>query len=99
MPYEIRFAESVEEHLQAVTAGERGRVFRAIEVQLTHEPLKETRNRKPLRPNPIAPWELRVGGLRVFYDVAEGPPPTVQVLAIGAKDRDVLRVGGVEVEL
>ena len=23
--------------------------------------LVETRNRKPMRPNPVAPWELRVG--------------------------------------
>jgi hypothetical protein len=61
--------------------------------------LKETRNRKPLRPNPIAPWELRVGNLRVFYDVAGEPSPTVHVLAVGVKDRDVLRVGGQEVSL
>jgi hypothetical protein len=54
MPYDIRFAESVDGHLQALTAGERARVRRAIEVQLTDEPLKETRNRKPLRPNPLA---------------------------------------------
>ena len=44
-------------------------VLDAIERQLVSEPLKESRNRKPLRPNPIAPWELRVGGLRVFYEV------------------------------
>ena len=99
MAYEIEFAESVDGHLQLLTAGQRARVFRAIEVQLTHEPLEETRNRKPLRPNPIAPWELRVGQLRVFYDVAEGPPPTVQVLAVGVKDRDALRIGGQEVQL
>jgi mRNA-degrading endonuclease RelE of RelBE toxin-antitoxin system len=99
MAYEIQFAESVGKHLEALTTGQRARVFRAIEAQLTHEPLKETRNRKPLRPNPIAPWELRVGDLRVFYDVAEGRPPTVQVLAVGVKDRNVLRIGRQEVQL
>jgi mRNA-degrading endonuclease RelE of RelBE toxin-antitoxin system len=99
MAYEVRFAASVEGHLQGMTAGQTARVFRAIEIQLTREPLKETRNRKPLRPNPIAPWELRVGALRVFYDVVEEPSPTVHVLAIGVKDRDVLRVGGQEVHL
>lgn len=99
MAYDVRFAESVEGHLEALTAGQRARVFRAIEVQLTHEPLQETRNRKPLRPNPVAPWELRVGQLRVFYDVAAGPPPTVHVLAVGVKDRAVLRIGGQEVQL
>jgi mRNA-degrading endonuclease RelE of RelBE toxin-antitoxin system len=99
MAYDIQFAASVVGHLQALTAGQRARVFRAVEVQLTDEPLKETRHRKPLRPNPIAPWELRVGQLRVFYDVVGGPPATVQVLAVGVKDRDVLRIGGQEVHL
>ena len=40
-----------------LTARDRTTALAAIERQLTHEPLKETRNRKPLRPNPIAPWE------------------------------------------
>jgi mRNA-degrading endonuclease RelE of RelBE toxin-antitoxin system len=99
MAYDIRFAESVEGHLLNLTAAQRARVLRTIEVQLTHEPLRETRNRKPLRPNPVAPWELRVGQLRVFYDVAEGPPPMVLVLAVGVKDRAVLRIGEQEVQL
>jgi hypothetical protein len=82
-----------------LTAGQRVAVLDAIERRLTHEPLIETRNRKPLRPNPIAPWELRAGTLRVFYDVSEGPLPTVRVLAVGVKDRNVLRIGGQEVQL
>lgn len=99
MAYEIAFADSVKAHLQALTAGQRARVLDAIERQLPNEPLAETRNRKPLRPNPVAPWELRVGTLRVFYDVSEGPPPTVRVLAVGVKDRNVLRIGGQEIQL
>jgi hypothetical protein len=59
--YEIEFAESVQTHFRALTARERATVLDTIERQLLHEPLKETRHRKPLRPNPIAPWELRVG--------------------------------------
>jgi hypothetical protein len=39
-----------------------------------------------------------VGALRVFYDVAvaDSPlsaPPLVRVLAVGKKERDVLRIG------
>ncbi len=51
-----------------------------IEKQLFHVPLKETRNRKPLRPNPIAPWELRIGNLRVFYDITSDEPNIVKLL-------------------
>ena len=31
-----------------------------------HQPAVEMRNRKPMRPNPVAPWELRIGNLRVY---------------------------------
>lgn len=99
MAYEIAFADAVKAHLQVLTAGQRATVLDAIERQLLNEPMAETRNRKPLRPNPIAPWELRVGTLRVFYDVNEGSPPTVRVLAVGVKDRNVLRIGGQEIQL
>jgi len=99
MAYEIAFADAVKAHLKVLTADQRATVFNAIERRLTNEPLIETRNRKPLRPNPVAPWELRAGALRVFYDVSEGPPPTVRVLALGVKDRNVLRIGGQEIRL
>lgn len=78
----------------------------AILKQLSHEPLTETRNRKLLRPNPIASWELRVGALRVFYDVASTPRTPglrsrslVRILALGKKERNVLRIGGEVVAL
>jgi hypothetical protein len=63
------------------------------------EPLVETRNRKPLRPNPLAPWELRVGALRVLYEVPAGNPKVVHVLAVGKKHRNVLRIAGREIKL
>ena len=69
MRYEIRFAESVGSHLRWLTGSERTKVLNAIRRQLMHTPLVEARNRTPLRPNPLAPWELRVGALRVFHEV------------------------------
>ena len=71
----------------------------AIERQLLHEPLNETRHRKPLRPNPIAPWELRVQQLRVFYEVAGGETGVVRILAIGRKRRNAVIIGGKEIRL
>jgi len=81
----------------SLTRAERVRVLDAVERQLLNEPLRETRNRKPLRPNPIAPWELRVGPMRVFYEVAPGR--VVRVLAVGKKGRNALRIGGREIKL
>ena len=97
--FAIEFAESVSGHLLALTRTERVRVLDAVEQQLGHEPLRETRNRKPLRPNPVAPWELRVGALRVFYEVALNPTPVVRVVAVGKKERSLLRVGKREMKL
>lgn len=99
MAYEVRFADDVKGHLQALSIPERAAALDAIERQLPHEPLVETRNRKPLRPNPIAPWELRIGKLRVFYEVAPGEPGLVRILAVGKKERSILRIAGKEMRL
>lgn len=74
--YRIEFAENVFDDLKQMRAFERRQILDEIDVQLQHEPLKQTRNRKPLvglSPSwehvpPI--WELRVGEWRVFYDVS-----------------------------
>jgi hypothetical protein len=47
----------------------------------------------------VAPWELRLGELRVSFDVEEKPERIVKIQAVGVKDRDRVRVGGEEVEL
>jgi mRNA-degrading endonuclease RelE of RelBE toxin-antitoxin system len=99
MAYAIEFAESVKEQLKALSARERVIVIEAIEEQLLYEPLTETRNRKLLRPNPIAPWELRIGFLRVFYEVASEQPDIVHILAVGRKEGNKLIIAGQEVEL
>jgi mRNA-degrading endonuclease RelE of RelBE toxin-antitoxin system len=97
--HEIRFAASVKRQLEDLSAHQRAVVLDAIEIQLVHEPLTETTNRKPLRPNPIAPWELRVGDLRIFYEVGTDMPATVNILAVGRKDGNILRIAGEEIKL
>ncbi len=47
-----------------------------------------------MRPNPLATWELRVGNLRVYYDVLTDPEDTVLIVAVGIKVRSTLRIGG-----
>lgn len=97
MAYEIRFASSAKRHLRAFQVPERVMIVAAVETQLAHEPLVETRNRKRLRANPIAPWELRVRRVRVFYEVDE--PDVVTVLAIGTKRGNTLCIEGEEMNL
>ena len=99
MAYRIRLAESAEEHFAQLTARQRAIVLNAVKVRLQYEPLRETQNRKQLRPNPLAPWELRVGALRVFYEVDAREPDLVNVLAIGIKRGNRLIVAGKEIRV
>lgn len=52
-----------------------------------------------MRPNPVAPWELRVGTLRVYYDIEEEPESVVYIRAVGIKVRSRVYIGGEEIEL
>ena len=74
-------------------------VVDTVDRQLRNQPSLETRNRKPMRPNPVAPWELRIGDLRVYYEVKDEPDPTVTILAIGVRERDRVRIGGEIIDL
>ena len=74
------------------------KITQAIRSQLTHEPNQPTHNRKRLRPNPLAEWELRVDEFRVFYDV-DLTANRVNVAAIGYKQGSKLFVHGQEYQL
>lgn len=99
MAYEVEITDEADAHLGGLEAGERRAVLLAIHEQLRHEPAIETRNRKRMRPNAVAPWVLRVGRLCVYYDVRTKPDSLVTVRAIGIKDRNRVTIGGVEVDL
>ena len=65
---------------------------------MRYEPIVETRNRKPMRPNPIADWELRIGQFRVLYNVSESIL-VVDVRRIGKKERSVYFFRGQQEDL
>lgn len=75
--YEIRFAAGVVEDLNKLRAGERRRILDDVQRKLSHEPIRPTKHIKQLRilvlPFEAVPpiWQLRSGGVRVFYDVDE----------------------------
>jgi mRNA-degrading endonuclease RelE of RelBE toxin-antitoxin system len=98
-PFEIDFAESVEEHLDALTARDRKAVLDGIFRSLRFEPTSITRSRKPMRPNPLGSWELRIGDLRVDYRVKEDPRRVVEVAAVGVKKRNEIWIAGEKVDL
>jgi mRNA-degrading endonuclease RelE of RelBE toxin-antitoxin system len=96
--YAIEFTPEADQDLSYFRKWEQKQITDAIEAQLEHQPTVETRNRKQLRPNPAAGWELRVGDFRSLYNVDE-PSRVVEIVAIGVKVGDLLFVRGVRVEL
>jgi len=64
--YRIEYSQEAVDHLEVFTARDQAIIVDAVDRQLANEPLKETGNRKPMRPNPITPWELRIGTFRVY---------------------------------
>jgi mRNA-degrading endonuclease RelE of RelBE toxin-antitoxin system len=85
LDYRIDYSLESEEHLRELKARQRSMVFDAVDEQLGHQPTVETRNRKPMRPNPLAPWELRLGDLRVYYDVQEELETVVTYWPLGSR--------------
>jgi mRNA-degrading endonuclease RelE of RelBE toxin-antitoxin system len=92
--YRIVYSPEAEDHLRALPARNRMLLLDSVEEQWVHQPTEETRNRKRLRPNLLAPWELRVGDLRAYYDIEDDPDPDVHMRAVGIKDHNVLWIGG-----
>jgi len=98
--FKIVYAETAKQHLRGLTARQRAMAVHGIEASLTYGPKDEARNRKPMRENDLgAEWELRIGDLRVYYDVQEQPERLVSVLAVGLKVGNAVRIGGEEVAL
>jgi mRNA interferase RelE/StbE len=83
MPFGIILAPEAVEDLKRLKANVRADIRTALETHLRHEPKKVSRSRiKRLRGLRKPQYRLRVGEVRVFYDVTE---TTVEVLAIVAK--------------
>ena len=94
--YQLGFTAEGKEDLDFFSARERKIIVAQVKKQLGSEPLKGTRNRKRLRDNLLAPWELRIGRFRVFYNVEE---QTVSIVAVGAKEHNQLFIRGKEIQL
>ena len=83
MRYDLVFAPEAVEAFGSLPAYERAEVRDALERHLRYEPTRVSKSRiKRLRGLSQPQFRLRVGEVRVFYDVT---PEVVQVLAIVTK--------------
>ena len=83
MPFAIILAPEAFEDFKSLRANVRSEIRAALEKHLRHEPEKGSRSRiKRLRGLRQPQYRLRVGEVRIFYDVTG---TTVQVLAMVTK--------------
>ena len=80
MRYSIVLSPEAIEDLRRLKPPRRSEVKQAMETHLRHEPEKVSKSRiKRLRGIRCPAYRLRVGEVRIFYDVSES---TVEILAI-----------------
>ena len=98
MAFAIELSARARANLQRLRKRDQQIIMDTIDAQLTHQPLTPTSRRKKLQENPFAPWELRIGSFRVFYDVIADDEKVV-VLAVGHKVHNILWIGDEVLEL
>ena len=96
--FRIVFTPEALEDIRHFRKRDQGRIIERVENQLMHQPTQETRNRKKLRPNRVAEWELRVDKFRIFYDLDEAGK-VVKIEAVGYKKGSRLFIHGEEYSL
>jgi mRNA-degrading endonuclease RelE of RelBE toxin-antitoxin system len=82
--YDIELTPQAIDDLRWFRKHEQQEIVETINKQLRYEPVKQTRNRKPMRPNEIAEWELRIRHFRILYSV-DTVVRIVEIQRIGEK--------------
>ncbi len=82
--FKIKFTKLAIEDLRVFPAVEQKWVVAALESQLGSDAAEESDDRRRLRPHEPAEWTIRLGDVRVFYDV-DVANQTVKIEAVGKK--------------
>jgi len=97
MKFDVKLVPSANRDLDYYNAYEQKIILDAISKFLGTDANVHTKRRKQLRQNPVAPWELRVGKYRAFYEIRG--ENLVRVLAIGHKEHNELFIRRESVEI
>jgi mRNA-degrading endonuclease RelE of RelBE toxin-antitoxin system len=95
MAFRITITQRAAAQLLSLPVREQRILEEAITTRLRDQPTTPTKAIKHLRPNPFAEYELRVGDLRVLYNV-EAENAEVVLLFVGRKVGNTLVVEGKE---
>ena len=95
MEFRITVTEEADSQLKALPVRQQRIIESAVAARLRYQPMLLSNAIKRLRTNPLVEFELRVGDLRVLYNV-ELEAREVVLLVVGRKVGNKLIVGGEE---
>jgi mRNA-degrading endonuclease RelE of RelBE toxin-antitoxin system len=95
LPYRITITQRAKSQLQSFRAREQRIIASGLKSHLQESPAQPSHAVKVLRPNPFASYELRLGDVRVLYNVIE-EASEVKVVLVGRKVGNTLIVEGQE---
>jgi mRNA-degrading endonuclease RelE of RelBE toxin-antitoxin system len=95
MPYRVTITREAKTQLLGFTVRDQRIIGEGIAARLQDQPNVASKAIKSLRPNSFAGYELRLGDLRVLYQVDEENAEVV-IVAVGRKVGNTLIVGGEE---
>jgi mRNA-degrading endonuclease RelE of RelBE toxin-antitoxin system len=99
MAYGVDFTVEALLDLDSLSRREEALIRASIPAYLVQEPTVRYRKRKAMDANPLgARWELRLGELRVYYDIDQAAQ-TVRILRVGRKQRERVYLRGVATDL
>ena len=93
--FRISYTASALEDISTFRKTDQMTIFDRVDEQLMYQPDVITWNRKRLRPNETAEWELRIDDFRVLYDI-DFDERNVEVKVVGVKQGARLLVRGTE---
>src|SRR5262245_59085657 len=96
--FEIKFTDDAKADLRYFNKTRQSGILDNIERQLRYQPEVEAKNRKKLRDNVIASYELRIDDVRVFYNVYAAEN-VVDIVAVGWKEHSDLFIKGKKLDL
>lgn len=96
--FSVKFTDAAKDDFGYFPKSQQKLILDEAAKQLTYQPEVETKNRKKLRENPLASYELQLDAIRVFYNIY-AVEQMVDIVAVGRKEHNELYIKGRKVKI
>jgi mRNA-degrading endonuclease RelE of RelBE toxin-antitoxin system len=99
MPYTVIITPDAREDIRYFKPYEQRIISQGIRTYLTNDAFIESKHRKSLGENAIAPWEVRVENYRIFFKPDDEDTNSIVIVSVGHKEHNQLYIRGRKVQL